>query len=104
MFKMIKNPETGETCIRPMLVGSIKNKYLRRLAIMAAYPFTLLVTWVINYAALIIAFVLGLVVDTARFVSKFVFFTYRHIRMIFQAPWNSEVWNRPRTSKDEWMN
>lgn len=100
----MKNPETGERIIRPMMVGSIKNTYLRRTAIVLAFPFTLLVTWVINYAALIIAFVLGLVVDTARFVSKFVFFTYLHIRMIFQAPWNSEVWNRPRTDKDEWMN
>ena len=92
MFKMIKNPETGETCIRPMLVGSIKNKYLRRFAIMAVYPFTLLVTFAINYICL-----------AGGFVLRFVGMTFKHIGMLLQPPWKSQVWDRPRTSKDEWM-
>lgn len=100
MFRVMTNPETGERIIRPILVGSIKNTYLRRTAIVAAFPFTLVATWVFNYIMLT-GFVMGAQIG---FAGRFVKLTFRHLAMIFQAPWHSEVWNRPRTNKDEWMN
>ncbi|HCG7330435.1 TPA: hypothetical protein ACPVYZ_004240 [Vibrio parahaemolyticus] len=92
MFRIMKNPETGEAQIRPMLVGSIKNKYARRVAIIVAWPLTLSVTFSFNY--------LYLIFSTAL---RFIGMTFKHVLMMLQPPWNSEVWNRPRTDKDEWM-
>lgn len=93
MFRFNTDLKTGKRCIRPMLVGSIKNDCLRRIAITLAYPFTVLVTWAFNYSVLALEFALRLIL-----------LTLKHLLMLVQPPWKSEVWDRPRTNKDEWMN
>jgi hypothetical protein len=92
MFILLTDKK-GEYSIRPILIGSIKNHFIRRLLLCLVSPVTLLVAIFVN---LLVALTKTLLVFVVSLFSA-VFSPIVSMKMIYKT----EIWRRPRTKYDK---
>ena len=80
--------ESGRLALRPAFIGFIKNDSCRRFAMLLMYPLTLAATFAFNY-----------LLATLRFLVEVLQLTVTHAKILKRMPWDSDVWDKPRSNK-----